>query len=120
MLDEIVSFKYHIAYVCSRMPRNLGIISKLRYYLTLSQLKQIYYSLIYPYISYVILAWRSTYKIYIQKEQTKQNLAIRLIFFSRAFGEQTDSAVPLINLLKLITVNNVYRFKCITIYSIVA
>ena len=48
MLDEIVSFKYHIAYVCSRMSRNLGILSKLRYYLTLSQLKQIYYSLIWP------------------------------------------------------------------------
>jgi len=37
MLDEIVSFKYHIAYLCSRTSRrNLGIISKLRYYLTLS------------------------------------------------------------------------------------
>ena len=45
MLDETVSFKYHIAYVCSRTSRNLGIISKLRYYLTLCQLKQIYYSL---------------------------------------------------------------------------
>ena len=75
-----VSFKYHIAYVCSRMSRNLGIISKLRYYLTLSQLKQIYYTLIYPYISYAILAWGSTYKTYIQKVQTKQNHAIRLIF----------------------------------------
>ena len=30
--------------------------------------------------------------------QTKQNHAIRLIFFARAFGEQTDSAVPLLNL----------------------
>ena len=58
MLDETVSFKYHIAYVCSRMSRNLGIISELhvRYYLMLSHLKQIYYSLIYPYISYAILA----------------------------------------------------------------
>ena len=77
MLDETVSFKYHIAYVCSRMSRNLGIISKLRYYLTLSQLKQIYYSLIHPYISYAILAWGSTYKTYIQKVHTKQNHAIR-------------------------------------------
>ena len=41
--------------------------------------------------------------------QTKQNHAIRLTFFARAFGEQTDSAVPLINLLEILTVNNVYR-----------
>ena len=109
MLDETVSFKYHIAYVCSRTSRNLGIISKLRYYQTLSQLKQIYY----PYISYAILAWGSTYKTYIQKVQTKQNHTIRLIFFARAYGEQTDSAVPLINVLELLTVNNVYRLHAL-------
>ena len=103
MLDETVSFKYHIAYVCSRTSRNLGIISKLRYYLTLSQLKQICYSLIYPYISYA----------YIQKVQTMQNHAISLIFFARTFGEQTDSAVPLINLLELLPVNNVYRLHAL-------
>ena len=114
MLDETVSFKYHIAYVCSRMSRNLGIISsELRYYLTLSHLKQIYYSLIYPYISYAILAWGSTYKTYIQKVQTKQNQAIRLIFFARTFGEQTDSALPLLNLLELLTVNNAYRLQAL-------
>ena len=45
--------------------------------------------------------------------QTKQNHAIRLIFFARAFGEQTDSALPLINLLELLTVNNVYRLHAL-------
>ena len=45
--------------------------------------------------------------------QTKQNHAIRLIFFARAFGEQTDSAVPLINLLELLTVNNVYHLHAL-------
>ena len=45
--------------------------------------------------------------------QTKQNHAIRLIFFVRAFGEQTDSTLPLINLLELLTVNNVYRLHAL-------
>ena len=49
----------------------------------------------------------SAYKTYIQKVQTKKNHAIRQIFFARAFGEKTDSAVPLINLLELLKVNNV-------------
>ncbi|CAH3118569.1 unnamed protein product [Porites lobata] len=39
-----------------KIARNNGIISKLRHYLTLLQMKQIYYSLIYPYISYAISA----------------------------------------------------------------
>jgi len=46
MLDESVSFNT-ISHVCLRMSRSLGIISKLRYYLTLSQLQQIYFILIY-------------------------------------------------------------------------
>ena len=96
MPDETVSFKYHIAYVCSRTSRNLGIISKLRYYPTLCQLKQIYYSLIYPYISYAILAWGSTYKTYIQNvPQTKQNHASRLIFFTRTFAVNKPIALSL-------------------------
>ena len=31
MIDESLSWKYHISFVCSRISRNTGIISKLRY-----------------------------------------------------------------------------------------
>ena len=40
-------------------------------------------------------------------------MPLDLIFFARAFGEQTDSAVPVINLLELLTVNNVYRLHAL-------
>ena len=56
MIDDSVSWKYHIAYICSQISRNIGIISKLRHYLPIKQLEQIYYNLIYPYIAYAILA----------------------------------------------------------------
>ena len=107
-LDDTVSFKHHISYVASRISRSNGIIAKLRHFLTLSQLR-LYYSIIYPYISYAILAWRSAYKSHVKKIQTKQNHAIRLIFFARTLGELTESALPLLNLLDVLTVNNVYR-----------
>ena len=50
MIDESLTWKYHIAFICSRISRNIGIIAKLRSYLSIQQLKQIYYNLIYPYI----------------------------------------------------------------------
>lgn len=62
LLDDTVSFKHHISYVRSRISRSNGIIAKLRHFLTLSQMRQLYYSIIYPYISYGILAWGSAYK----------------------------------------------------------
>ena len=85
-----------------RIARNNGIISKLRHYLTLLQMKQIYYSLIYPYISYATLAWGSVYKTHIDKIQTKQNHSARLIFFTTTYGEHTESALPMLNLLDVI------------------
>ena len=77
MIDESLSWKYHISYICSRVSRNIGIISKLRHYLSIYQLKQIYYNLIYPYLSYAVIAWGSAYKTHLQKLQSKQNTVLK-------------------------------------------
>ena len=53
------------------------------------------HSIIFPYISYAILARGSGYKTHINEVQSKQNHSIRLIFFARTFGDQTESALPL-------------------------
>ena len=44
------------------------------------------------------------------KIQAKQNHSARLIFFATTYGEHTESALPLLNLLDVLTVHNVYRF----------
>ena len=108
MIDDFVSWKYHISYICSQISRNIGIISKLRHYLSIKQLKQIYYNLIYPHISYAILAWGSTYISSLQKVQVKQNHVARLIFSANMCGKDTESALPLLNLLDMLTVHNIY------------
>ena len=56
MIDDQVPFKQHMLYVCSRLSRNTEILLKRRHFLPLQQLKQLYYSLIYPCISYAIVA----------------------------------------------------------------
>ena len=61
-----------------------------------------------PNISYGILAWGSVYKTHISKIQVKQNHIVRLILFATAFGGERESAKPLLNLLGLLTVNNIY------------
>ena len=81
MIDESLSWKYHISYICSRVSRNIGIISKLRHYLSIHQLKQIYYNLIYPYLSYAVIAWGSAYKTHLQKLQTKPEYGFKNKFF---------------------------------------
>ena len=57
------------------------------------------------------MSLRSAYKTHIDKTQTKQNHSARLIFFATTYGEHTESALPLLNLLDVLTVHNVYRFQ---------
>ena len=51
--------------------------------------------------------------LYIYHMPSKQNHAITLIFFARTFGELTDSAAPLLNLLELLIVNSVHRLHAL-------
>jgi len=59
------------------------------------------------------LAWGSTYQSNLKKVQTKQNHVARLIFFAVTSGGKTESALPLLNLLNILTVNNVYRLHAL-------
>ena len=47
---------------CSRISRNTGIFFKLRHHFSPSQLRQIYYNLFCPHLSYAMIAWSSAYK----------------------------------------------------------
>ena len=87
----------------------LGFILKLRHYLSIKQLKQIYYNFIYSYIAEALLAWGSTYISSLQKIQVKQNHVARLIFFANILGKDTESGLPLLNLLNVLTVYNIYQ-----------
>ena len=50
MIDDSVSWKYHIAFISSKITRNICIFVKRRHFVSLQQLKQLYYNLIYPYL----------------------------------------------------------------------
>ena len=87
--------------------KNVGIINKLRYYVDLLTLKQLYYSFIYPYLTYGITSWGSACKTRIHNIKTKQNICVRRIFFAHS----RDSAMSYLNLLEILTLENIYKFK---------
>ena len=116
MIDDQLSFKQHISFVCFRISRNTGIFFKLRRFLPLQQLKQLYYYLIYPYISYAIVAWGSSCKSHLQKLQTKHNHLFRAIFFATLYGKYTEPALPFLNLLDILTVS-LLRINHPTLYN---
>ena len=72
-IDKHLNWQPQIQHVNNKLAKNLGILSKLRYYIDLNILKQIYYALIYPYLSYGILAWGCASKTRLDCLRIKHN-----------------------------------------------
>jgi len=72
-IDQYLKWDHQIKVVHSKIAKNIGILRILRHYVNIKTLKDIYYSLIYPYLSYGILSWGCTYKTSLEKIRTIQN-----------------------------------------------
>ena len=57
IIDEKLNWSLHIKHIHRKLSRSSYILSKLRHYVNLDTLKTLYYSLIYPHITYCISTW---------------------------------------------------------------
>ena len=57
LLDQHLSWKYHINHVVKKVSKTIGIISKARFFLSSKSLLSLYYTLVYPYPNYCNIAW---------------------------------------------------------------
>ena len=54
VIDEKLTFKDHIDYIRKKISKNIGIISKAKQYFDVHTQKTLYYTFIFPYLSYCI------------------------------------------------------------------
>ena len=60
LIDENLTWKYHIDCVSKTLSRNIGIMNKLKYFVPDRILHTLYCTFILPYINYGILIWGNT------------------------------------------------------------
>ncbi|EDO33536.1 predicted protein [Nematostella vectensis] len=106
-IDEHLKWNSQLNHVNKCLAKNLGIISKLRYFLPLTTLTQLYYNLIYPYISYGIMSWGSASQTRLRPIKTKQNKCIRSIFFA----PQRESPSNYYQLLRILNLDNIHNLR---------
>jgi len=106
-IDKSLGWDQQINHISNKISKNIGIIYKTRNYLKLPMLKQLYYTLIYPYLTYGILSWGNAPNTKIKKLLIKQNKCIRAIFFAH----KRENAIPYLNLLDILTVDNLFKLK---------
>ena len=60
-IDEHLSWAQHIDYLSKKIARNVGILSKLKYFLPRYIMNTLYYSLILSHLQYCTLLWANAY-----------------------------------------------------------
>ena len=106
-IDCNLTWKFHIHEITKKIARNIGILSKLRHFISCNLLIQIYYALIFPFITYGIIIWGNTYKTNLNPLVTLQKKAVRIITFSH-FQSHTSPIFKKLNLLKLKDIVELY------------
>ena len=100
LLFQYIFLKYTSAHsFVLEFKRSIGILSKLRYYVTLDTLITLYFALLYPFLIYGILIWGNTYPTNIKPLFILQKHAFRLITFSK-FDEHTSPLFKITGILK--------------------
>ena len=84
-VDENLKWDTHITNVSLKISRNLGIIGRVKHYLSSRELKLLYNSLILPHINYCAAVWGSNYFTRIFRIFKLQKRAVRIIDKKKLF-----------------------------------
>ena len=68
-IDEHLKWDAQLQHINNKITKNIGILFKLRHYVPISTLKQLYYTLIYPYLTYGLMSWGNAYQTKLNKSK---------------------------------------------------
>jgi hypothetical protein len=102
-VDEILTWKPHISHVCKKISRSIGIIYRACFYLLAGTKLSLYYTLIYPYLTYCNTAWSSTYVSNLRCIFLLQKRIVRVLTNSnhRAHTAPLFSKLKILNIYQL-------------------
>ena len=81
-IDQHLNWEPKIQHVNNKLAKNIGILYKVRKYVDLNVIKQLYYTLVYPYLNYGIMSWGNACKTRLKWVLTKQNQCVQCMFFA--------------------------------------
>ena len=113
-LDEHLTWKYHINFVCKQIAKSIGILSRTRFYLSCKTKLMLYYTLIYPYITYCNSTWSSTYVSNLHRIHYLQKRAVRAITNSE-YRAHTAPLVSKLEILGIFQFNTLDTFKFVSL-----
>jgi len=99
-MDKHLCWKPHVAYISNKIKRSIGMISKARHFVNIPILMSLYYSMVYPYLTYGVVAWGNTYQSTIDPLLILQKKCVRLMTFAE-FKAHTNPIFIKLKILKM-------------------
>ena len=111
IIDKQLKFNAHIKHVSNIISRNVGIISRIRYFIDKKTTCLLYNSLILPYLNYSCLIWGVNYNSQLTRLTVLQKRAVRLI--ERVYAP--TSSVPLFRKYNLLKISDIARSQMLLV-----
>ena len=110
LVDEHLSWKFHLNELCKKLSRATGIFYKVRHYVPLQTLICLYNSLCSSFLNYGIIVWGLTYDSYLNQLFLLQKKILRCI----KFQPFTAPSAPLLHSLKIIKLQDMLHLNIST------
>ncbi len=88
IIDDKLNWKNHMSYVSSKAAEHAGILPRVIDILSRKKIVDLYYNMIYPFISWVNIAWASTYNTSLYSIFQLQNKFVRIVTYSSWNAQQ--------------------------------
>ena len=108
IMDVKFNWIEHITYIKNKISKAIGNMYKARQYLNKSSLVNLYYSYVYPYLTYCIEVWGCACPTHLQCLFLLQKKIIRIITFSHYLAHTE----PLFMSLEILPLEKIFYHRC--------
>ena len=110
LLDEHLSWIYHLSELSKKLARTCGMFLKIRFLLPLDVLICLYNALFLSFLQYGLVVWGQTYASYTDPIFNLQKKAVRAI----SFQPRISPSLPIFDDLKLLKLSEIFELRLLT------
>ena len=100
-IDDKLGWKPHIEYIRKKLSKSVGLLKKARQYLPKDTLRSLYFTFVYPYLTYCIHVWGKTFPTYLDPIVKAHKRIIRIITHT-SYKEHTQPLFKHTGIQKLV------------------
>src|SRR6218665_1576006 len=106
-IDQHLTWVEHISHISKKIAKNISILSRIRHCLPKCTLQKLYYSLIFPYLSYCSISWGCNYTSHLKSLKILQKRALRIVHMLPWFA----STKPVFKTYNILHQENITQYQ---------